>query len=97
MTMKAIIWTDYGPPDVLQLEEVEKPAPKDNEVLIRIHATTVTKGDCEMRSLKFPLWLSLPMHLYAGIRKPTRIKDHRTDRGAGSRKGSHSTLPSRTT
>jgi NADPH:quinone reductase-like Zn-dependent oxidoreductase len=71
--MKAIIWTKYGPPDVLQLKEVEKPTPKANQVLVKVHATTVTAGDCEMRSLKFPLWLSLPMRIYAGIRKPTRI------------------------
>ncbi len=72
--MKAIVWTEYGPPDVLRLKEVEKPAPKDNEVLVKIHATTVTTGDCEMRSLKFPLWLSLPMRIYAGISRPSRIK-----------------------
>ncbi|GAG81133.1 unnamed protein product, partial [marine sediment metagenome] len=71
--MKAIVWTEYGPPDVLQLKEVEKPAPKENEVLVKVHATTVTAGDCEMRSLKFPVWLSLPMRIYAGIRKPERI------------------------
>lgn len=71
--MKAIIWTQYGSPDVLQLREVAKPVPKDNEVLIKVHATTVTAGDCEARSLKFPLWFSLPMRLFVGLTKPTRI------------------------
>jgi len=71
--MKAIVWTKYGSPDVLQLKEVEKPIPKDNEVLIRIYATTVTAGDCEMRRLKFPILLRLPMRIYVGLRKPKRI------------------------
>jgi NADPH:quinone reductase-like Zn-dependent oxidoreductase len=71
--MKAIAWTEYGPPSVLQLTEVEKPTPKDNEVLIRIHATTVTAGDCEQRSLKLPIWHRLPMQAYVGLKRPARI------------------------
>jgi len=68
--MKAIVWTKYGPPDVLQLREVAKPAPKENEVLIRIIASTVTAGDCELRSLNLPLYFSLPMRFWLGFRKP---------------------------
>jgi len=68
--MKAIVWTEYGPPDVLKLQEVEKPTPKDNEVLIRIHATTVTAGDSELRSLKFPFYFRLPLRIWIGLRKP---------------------------
>ncbi len=72
--MRAIVWTAYGRPDVLKLQEVEKPVPKDNEVLIRTHAATVSAGDCEMRRLKFPLYLRIPLQIYNGILKPTRIK-----------------------
>ncbi len=68
--MKAIVWTKYGPPDVLQLKEVAKPAPKDHEVLIRIDATTVTAADCELRSLKLPIWLRLPIRIYLGLIRP---------------------------
>ena len=71
--MKAAVWTEYGPPDVLQIKEVEKPTPKDDEVLIKVHAATVTSGDCEMRDLKFPLFLALLIRLYTGIRRPKRI------------------------
>jgi len=72
--MKAIVYTEYGPPEVLQLKEVEKPTPKDNEVLVRIHATTVTTGDTIMRSLKIPgpRWERLFARIYLGIRKPKR-------------------------
>lgn len=68
--MKAVAWTKYGSPDVLQVREVEKPAPEDNEVLIRIRATTVTAGDCELRSLSLPLYFSLPLRIWLGFRRP---------------------------
>lgn len=71
--MKAVIWTNYGPPDVLQLKEVEKPAPKDNEVLIKNHAATAATPDAEIRRLKLPLLFALPLRLYMGVIKPTRI------------------------
>jgi NADPH:quinone reductase-like Zn-dependent oxidoreductase len=70
--MKAIVCTKYGPPDVLQLKEVEKPAPKDNEVLIRIVATTVHVGDVKMRSFAVPRLQWLFARLYLGLRKPKR-------------------------
>ena len=71
--MKAIVYTKYGPPDVLQLKEVEKPTPKDNEVLVKVAATTVTPGDVKVRSFKnIPtiFWLLSRIHL--GLRKPKR-------------------------
>ena len=71
--MKAIVWTEYGPPDVLKLREVEKPAPKEDEVLIRIFATTVTAGDCEQRSMQMPFWFRLPLQAFVGLRRPVRI------------------------
>jgi len=70
--MKAIVYTKYGPPDVLQLKEVEKPTPKDNEVLIRIYATTVTFGDSRIRSFKFPRLCWLFMRMWLGLRKPRK-------------------------
>jgi len=71
--MKAIVYTHYGSPDVLQLQEVEKPTPKGHEVLIRIEATTVTAADCELRSLTLPIWLRLPIRLYLGLIRPRNI------------------------
>jgi NADPH:quinone reductase-like Zn-dependent oxidoreductase len=70
--MKAVVMTKYGPPDVLQLKEVEKPIPKDNEILVKIHAASVTMGDCEMRSLKFSGWLKFLMRLALGFRRPRK-------------------------
>ncbi len=70
--MRAIVATKYGPPDVLQLKEVEKPTAKDNEVLIRIHAATVTKGDCEIRSPKIPNLIWLIVRLFFGLTKPRK-------------------------
>ena len=70
--MKAIVCTKYGSPDVLQLKDVEKPTPKDNEILIRIYGTTVTAGDCEIRGLKFSFWMRLLMRFGFGLIKPRK-------------------------
>ncbi|HLA69222.1 MAG TPA: NAD(P)-dependent alcohol dehydrogenase [Bacteroidota bacterium] len=70
--MKAILYQRYGPPDVLELKEVEKPAPKENEVLIKIHATTVTSGDWRARSLEVPAGFKFLSRLFFGLRKPKR-------------------------
>ena len=70
--MKAIVYEEYGPPKVLQLKEVEKPTPKDNQVLIRIYATTVHRGDSRMRALDIPGpgWKRLLARLMLGVTKP---------------------------
>ena len=72
--MKAIECTKYGPPHVLQLREVEKPTPKDNEVLIKIYAASVTAGDCEVRRGKIPITilLWLPIRIVLGFRGPRK-------------------------
>ncbi|UCH92090.1 MAG: NAD(P)-dependent alcohol dehydrogenase, partial [Candidatus Aminicenantes bacterium] len=66
--MKAIVCTKYGPPEVLQLRELEKPVPKDNEVLIKVHATTAHIGDTRIRGLRVPG--GLLARLFLGFTKP---------------------------
>jgi NADPH:quinone reductase-like Zn-dependent oxidoreductase len=70
--MKVIVCTKYGPPEVLQLKEVEKPTPRNNEVRIKIFATTVTSGDSRMRSFKVPLSFWLLARIALGLRKPKK-------------------------
>ena len=72
--MKAIVCTKYGPPEVLQLTEVAKPTPKDDEVLVKVHATTVHVGDVKIRSGKVPgsKFQTLMMHIVLGFGKPRK-------------------------
>ncbi len=72
--MKAVVYTRYGPPEVLRLADVPKPAPRDREVLVRVHATTVTIGDTIMRSLNLPIvgWQKVMARLILGWRRPRR-------------------------
>ena len=73
IAMKAITYSTYGPPDVLELKNVEKPVPSDDEVLIRVQAAEATKADCEMRSFKFAVsWFLLPLRIALGVTKPKR-------------------------
>src|SRR5437667_11674780 len=68
--MKAIVCPRYGPPEVLQFKEVERSTPKDNEVLVKVHATTVRTGDCEFRGLYLPLAWQLMVRIGFGLRRP---------------------------
>lgn len=68
--MKAVVWTAYGPPDVLQLRDVARPVPRDHELLVAVRATTVTAGEVEMRRFRFWSILTVPLRLYFGIFRP---------------------------
>tara|TARA_R110000782_G_scaffold17816_11_gene49556 strand:+ start:144 stop:1136 length:993 start_codon:yes stop_codon:yes gene_type:complete len=71
--VRAITYSEYGPPEVLKVREVDQPEPRDNEVLIRVHAAEATKADCEMRSFSFAVkWFWLPLRLAVGIFRPRR-------------------------
>ena len=71
--MKAVVYTKYGPPEVLHVKDVEKPIPKDNELLIKVCAAEATKSDCELRSFNFPVkWFWFPLRIALGLRKPRR-------------------------
>lgn len=68
--MKAVICTAYGPPDVLQLQEVDKPVPKSDELLIQVHTTAVHSGDRRLRSLDVPPLGKLPLRIVVGFKAP---------------------------
>jgi len=70
--MKAVVYEKYGSPDVLELREIEKPTPKDNEVLVKVSVTTVTVADSRVRSFTVPLSYWLPARIALGIRKPKK-------------------------
>jgi NADPH:quinone reductase-like Zn-dependent oxidoreductase len=70
--MSAVCFSRYGPPGVLELRTLDTPVPRDGEVLIRVHAATVTPGDCEIRGFKLAWWVWVPLRLYMGILRPRR-------------------------
>jgi NADPH:quinone reductase-like Zn-dependent oxidoreductase len=70
--MKAVVWTAYGPADVLKVQAIPAPIPKDDEVLIRVHATTVSPGDCEIRSFKIGLEYFIPARMIFGLLRPRK-------------------------
>lgn len=72
-TMRAVVWTAYGPPEVLEVREVPRPVPKDDEVLVRVLGASVFTGDAEMRRSDFSFLIRLFLRLYIGVVRPKRV------------------------
>ena len=72
--MRAAVYTEYGPPEVLQIQELETPVPANDEILVKVHAASVVAGDCEFRRFDFPMWFWLPLRIYSGLLRPRRVK-----------------------
>jgi NADPH:quinone reductase-like Zn-dependent oxidoreductase len=72
--MRAIVWTNYGPPEVLRMGELELPVPRPKEVRVKVRATTVNIGDCHIRGLNLPFTFRLPLRLFMGLLRPKRIR-----------------------
>ena len=70
--MRAVVYEEYGTPEVLKLNDIQKPRPKDDEILIKIYAATVTSGDIRLRSSNFPPLFWLPARLIFGLFKPKK-------------------------
>ena len=71
--MRAIVYRKYGPPEVLQIEDVEMPAPRANEILVKVVAAEATKSDCELRSFNFAVrWFTIPLRVVLGVFRPKR-------------------------
>ncbi len=70
--MKAVVYSKYGPPEVLKVTKMEKPRPKENELLIKVHAATVTSGDVRLRASDFPALFWLPARLVFGLFRPKK-------------------------
>jgi NADPH:quinone reductase-like Zn-dependent oxidoreductase len=68
--MRAVVWTTYGPPEGLEIRLIPRPSPRPNELLIRVRATSICAGDCELRALRFSVGLRILMRLIMGVRKP---------------------------
>jgi len=73
-SMRSVIWTDYGGPEVLETGLLDKPVPGKGEILIKISNTSVTQGDCEARSMNLPFLIKIMMRLMFGVSKPVRKK-----------------------